>query len=197
MHRERTLVWLLWLGWAAYWIVAARHTAANRRTESWQTGFSYRVPLLFGLILLVFSRPSGTLAGYLLWPPSVLTLATGIACIVVGLGMAVWARHHLGKYWSGRVTLKVDHRVIQSGPYGWVRHPIYSGLLLALLGTVITVGTIQSCVAFAIIFVAVRRKLMFEERWMSAHFGEEYDLYRRRVKALIPGRQATEKTGSK
>ena len=141
---ERTLVWLLWLGWAAYWFVAARHSAANRRIESWRTGFSYRLPLLFGIVLLVSSRRSRTF-GYYLWPPNARTLAAGIFLIATGLGIAVWARHHLGKYWSGRITLKVDHRLIQSGPYAWVRHPIYSGLLLALLGTAITVGTLQSC----------------------------------------------------
>jgi protein-S-isoprenylcysteine O-methyltransferase Ste14 len=85
-------------------------------------------------------------------------------------------------------TLKVDHRLIQSGPYGWVRHPIYSGLLLALVGTVITIGTLQACVGVAIIFIAVVRKMALEEQWMAAQFGNEYEVYRRRVNALIPRR---------
>jgi protein-S-isoprenylcysteine O-methyltransferase Ste14 len=186
MDIERTLVWLLWLGWAAYWVVAARRSAANQRTESWRTGFSYRLPLLFGILLLASSRPSQNMAGYHLWPSNVLTLAAGLFLIATGLSIAVWARHHLGKYWSGRITLKVDHRVIQSGPYGWVRHPIYSGLLWALLGTVITIGTLQSCLGLVMIFVAVVRKLILEEQWMSAYFGNEYEAYRRRVNALIP-----------
>jgi protein-S-isoprenylcysteine O-methyltransferase Ste14 len=71
------------------------------------------------------------------------------ALTMPGVCFAVWARSHLGKYWSGRITLKEDHRVIQTGPYAWVRHPIYSGLLLALLGTVLTVGTLQACLGFA------------------------------------------------
>jgi protein-S-isoprenylcysteine O-methyltransferase Ste14 len=185
---ERTLVWLLWLGWAAYWLVAARHSAANRRVESWRTGFSYRIPLLFGIVLLASPRRSPTSVVYHLWPSTALTMAVGILLIATGLGIAVWARHYLGKYWSGRITLKVDHRLIQSGPYGWVRHPIYSGLLLALLGTVITIGTLQSCVGVAIIFVAVVRKMALEEQWMAAQFGNEYEVYRRRVNALIPRR---------
>src|SRR6202044_2830086 len=98
--------------------------------------------------------------GFLLLPPSVLTLAIGLCLIAIGLSIAVWARRYLGKYWSGRITLKVDHRIIQAGPYAWVRHPIYSGLLLALLGTVLTIGTVRSCLGFAIIFVAVVRKLL-------------------------------------
>jgi protein-S-isoprenylcysteine O-methyltransferase Ste14 len=186
LHLERTLVWVLWLGWAAYWIAAARQTSANQRTESWRTGASYRIPLVFGILLLLSSRPSRTPTGFLLWPPSVLSLAIGLCLIATGLSMAVWARLYLGKYWSGRITLKVEHRIIQTGPYAWVRHPIYSGLLLALLGTVITIGTIRSWLGLAIIFAAVVRKLLLEEQWMCAHFGPEYELYRRRVKALIP-----------
>jgi protein-S-isoprenylcysteine O-methyltransferase Ste14 len=185
---ERTFVWLLWLGWAAYWFVAARRSAANRRIESWRTGFSYRIPLLFGIVLLAFSRRARISAGYHLWPTNALTLAAGIFLIAIGLGIAVRARRHLGKYWSGRITLKVDHRLIQSGPYGRVRHPIYSGLLLALLGTAITIGTLQSCLGVAVIFVAVLRKMSVEEQWMAAQFGNEYEVYRRRVNALIPHR---------
>lgn len=185
---ERALVWLLWLSWATYWFVAARHSAANRRIESWQTGFSYRIPLLFGIVLLAFSRRARTSVGHHLWPTNALTLAAGIFLIAIGLGIAVRARRHLGKYWSGRITLKVDHRLIQSGPYGRVRHPIYSGLLLALLGTAITIGTFQSCLGLAVIFVAVLRKMALEEQWMAAQFGDEYEVYRRRVNALIPHR---------
>jgi protein-S-isoprenylcysteine O-methyltransferase Ste14 len=185
---ERTLVWLLWLGWAAYWFVAARHSAANQRIESWRTGFSYRIPLLFGIVLLAFSRRSRTSGGYHLWSSTAFTLTTGIFLIAIGLGIAVWARRHLGQYWSGRITLKVDHRLIQSGPYGWVRHPIYSGLLLALLGTMITIGTLQACLGVAIIFLAVVRKMALEEQWMATQFGNEYEVYRRRVNALIPRR---------
>jgi protein-S-isoprenylcysteine O-methyltransferase Ste14 len=185
---ERTLVWLLWLGWAAYWFVAARYTAANQRIESWRSGFSYRILLLFGIVLLAFSRRPRSSAGYHLWPSTSLTLSAGIFLIAIGLGIAVWARRHLGRYWSGRITLKVDHRLVQSGPYGWVRHPIYSGLLLAVLGTVITIGSLQACIGAAIIFIAVVRKMAIEEQWMAAQFGNEYELYRRRVNALIPRR---------
>jgi protein-S-isoprenylcysteine O-methyltransferase Ste14 len=185
---ERTLVWLLWLGWVAYWFAAARHTAANQRIESWRTGFSYRILLLFGIVLLAFSSRPRISARYHLWSSTALTLSVGLFLIAIGLGIAIWARRHLGKYWSGRITLKVDHRLIQSGPYGWVRHPIYSGLLLALLGTVITIGTPQACVGVAVIFIAVVRKMALEEQWMAAQFGNEYEVYRRRVNALIPRR---------
>jgi protein-S-isoprenylcysteine O-methyltransferase Ste14 len=190
MHRwiilGRALIGMLWVGWAAYWIVAARHTMTNRRTESLLTGASYRVLLALGVILLASSGYHLSSANVFLWPQSAITLAIGLCLTMCGLSIAVWARRHLGKYWSGRITLKVDHRVIQSGPYAFVRHPIYSGILLALLGTVISIGTVQSCIGLAIIFISFVRKLTLEEQWLCAHLGAEYEHYRRRVKALIP-----------
>ena len=104
---------MLWVGWAAYWIVAARHTMTNRRTESLLAGASYRVLLALGVILLASPGYHLSLANFFLRAQSAFTLAIGLCLTVCGLSIAVWARHHLGKYWSGRITLKVDHRVIQ------------------------------------------------------------------------------------
>lgn len=186
MSLGRILIGLLWIGWAGYWIIAARHNLTNRRTESLLTGASYRVLLIIGILLLALPVRSQTVLDVFLWPQSTLIVAIGLAMTVGGLSIAVWARRHLGRYWSGRITLKVDHRVIQSGPYALVRHPIYSGILLALLGTVISIGTVQSCLGLALMFLSFVRKLTLEERWLSTDLGSEYDDYRHRVKALIP-----------
>ena len=183
----RTLIGMLWLGWVAYWIAAARHTLTNQRAESLLTGASYRVLLVLGVLLLAFPQHRLTMANLFLWPQSVVTMAIGLCLVVSGLSIAVWARRHLGKYWSGRITLKVDHHVIQSGPYALVRHPIYSGILLALLGTAISIGTVQSFIAVALMFTSFVLKLTLEERWLCAYLGAEYAEYRHRVKALIPG----------
>jgi protein-S-isoprenylcysteine O-methyltransferase Ste14 len=183
---ERAIIGFLWLAWIVYWVAAARQTAANRRTESWLTGASYRIPLLIGIILLVFSPASPPRIGFRLWPLNPFILGIAVILTVAGLSLAVWARLHLGKYWSGRITLKVDHRVIQTGPYAWVRHPIYSGLSLALLGTAISLGTVRAFLGFAFILVSFLRKLAVEENWLRSHFGTEYELYQKRVRALIP-----------
>ena len=182
----RTFVSILWLGWLAYWIAASLWSAPSRRMESWLEGAAYRVPLLVGIFFVLLSREILPFTGKPLWPQSAILVGIGIVLTIAGLGLAVWARVHLGKYWSGRVTIKVDHRIIETGPYGSVRHPIYSGLLLAVLGTVITIGTIQAFLGFALIFIAVIRKLTLEEKWLRSEFGEEYERYRRRVKALVP-----------
>jgi protein-S-isoprenylcysteine O-methyltransferase Ste14 len=179
-------VGILWLAWLVFWIAAAKRTAPNQRKESWLEGATYRIPLLAGLFLVVLSKRFLPSISRSLWPESPTLMGIGIILTIAGLGIAVWARIHLGIYWSGRVTIKVNHRVIQTGPYAWVRHPIYSGLLLAVLGTVITIGTLSSLFGFVIIFISVVCKLALEEKWLRAQFGEEYEDYRRRVKTLMP-----------
>ena len=182
----RGIIGILWVAWVAYWLVAARHTLTNQRTESLLTGASYRILLVLGIILLAYPGYRLGPANPLLWTQSAITVAIGLGLTIIGLGIAVWARRHLGKYWSGRITLKVDYRLIQSGPYAFVRHPIYTGILLALLGTVLSIGTVRSCIAIVLMFLSFVVKLTLEERWLCAHFGAEYEAYRRRVKALIP-----------
>jgi protein-S-isoprenylcysteine O-methyltransferase Ste14 len=91
---------------------------------------------------------------------------------------------HLGRNWSGTVTLKDDHALIRTGPYRQVRHPIYSGALLALAGTVLAVGEC-GVIAFALVFLAVLRRVRVEEKHLRASF-PDYDHYRRETAALIP-----------
>jgi protein-S-isoprenylcysteine O-methyltransferase Ste14 len=171
---ERTLLGILWLFWLVYWISAAQRTAPNKRMETLLEGASYRIPLAIGVFLTVFWWMPLFLRIPALWTQSPLAAGTGLAFTVAGLCFAVWARMHLGKYWSGRISLKENHRVIQTGPYAWVRHPIYSGLILALFA------------GFAFMLISFVRKLKIEETWLRSQFGAEYEAYQNRVKALIP-----------
>jgi protein-S-isoprenylcysteine O-methyltransferase Ste14 len=186
MVLARILPAILWLGWLIYWVLAARRTATNQRMETVRTGASYRLPLVLGVLLMAVPRFPFPLLNLTLWTETPLVLGAGVALTAAGLALAVWARVHLGKYWSGRVTLKVNHRVIQTGPYACVRHPIYSGLILALLGTTITLGTVHACLGFAFMFVSFLRKLQIEETWLRSHFGAEYERYQKQVRALFP-----------
>jgi protein-S-isoprenylcysteine O-methyltransferase Ste14 len=182
----RILPAILWLSWLIFWGLAAGRTAINQRMETPLTGASYRIPLVLGIFLMVFPKLPFPLLNSALWIPSPLVLGTGVALTAAGLAFAIWARVHLGIYWSGRITLKVAHRVIQSGPYACVRHPIYSGMILALLGTTATLGTVRACIGFVLMFISFVRKLQIEEIWLRSHFGAEYERYQKRVKALIP-----------
>ncbi|MGO9434039.1 MAG: methyltransferase family protein [Terracidiphilus sp.] len=106
---------------------------------------------------------------------------------VVGCGFAIWARLTLGRNWSGRVTVKADHELVTTGPYAVARHPIYTGLLLALVGTALAVGQWRGIVAVIVILMAFVLKMAQEEKMMMQTFPAEYPQYRQRVKALIPG----------
>jgi protein-S-isoprenylcysteine O-methyltransferase Ste14 len=183
---ERTLLGAFWLCWLVYWLAAAQRAAPNRRMETLLEGASYRVPLAIGIFLIVFRWIPVLLRIPTLWTQTALTEGIGLAFTAAGLCFAVWARMHLGKYWSGRITLKVDHRVIQTGPYAWVRHPIYSGLILALFGTALTLGTISAFAGFVFMVISFVRKLKIEEAWLRSQFGAEYEAYQHRVNALIP-----------
>lgn len=182
-----TLPVVLWIAWVSYWFWAARSAAGTRRSETWQSRASYCFPLYLGILLFSYPQLLPTPWSRLLWPHSEQNLIACLAMQAAGLSLAVWARIHLGKYWSATITLKQGHQVIQTGPYAWVRHPIYTGLLLALFGTAVWIGTLQSFLGFGLLFTSFVRKLVLEERWLREHLGDEYERYRHRVKALIPG----------
>jgi protein-S-isoprenylcysteine O-methyltransferase Ste14 len=176
----------LWLAWLIYWCVAAINTKATHRRESVASRLSHFVPLFLGFALLVSPHLAGAWLRMRFLPRSLGWFWLGFAFVVLGLLFAVTARGWLGGNWSGTVTLKRDHELIRSGPYRFVRHPIYTGLLLALLGTAIAAGEWRGLVAFALITVAFLRKIGVEEAFLTEQFGEAYASYRAEVPALVP-----------
>jgi len=114
---------------------------------------------------------------------------TGIAGTLItatGLLFAVWARMHLGQYWSTRPGIKVDHRLVRTGPYRYVRNPIYTGILIGFIGTAFVIGLWVAIFAVAVGFMGVLAKIHAEENLLLEKFGDEYVRYRQDVKALIP-----------
>jgi protein-S-isoprenylcysteine O-methyltransferase Ste14 len=109
-----------------------------------------------------------------------------VALVAAGLFFACWARHVLGRNWSGVVTLKDDHELIRTGPYRFVRHPIYTGLLLAFVGCAVARDEWRGVLAVVIAYVSLWRKSLLEERWMIDTFGDAYRRFRSEVPALIP-----------
>jgi protein-S-isoprenylcysteine O-methyltransferase Ste14 len=121
-----------------------------------------------------------------LWPRSPTAYGIGVILVIAGLAFAIWARVHLGSNWSGTVSIKQGHELIRSGPYAYVRHPIYTGLITALLGTTVASGTVHAAIGLAIIAVALVRKSRTEEDFMRATFPGEYQRYSAEVPALMP-----------
>ena len=179
-------VWLLWL---VYWCVSAIGVKAAVRVESSTSRFGkYVLPIIVAVLLLWDA--SGWLRGTFLdqrfVPARQWIVWLGFYLTVAGLAFTCWARVILGRNWSGVVQLKQDHELIVRGPYSIVRHPIYTGLLLAFLGSAIAVGAWRALLATAIVGVSFWRKLRLEERWLCELFGDQYRDYMSRVKALVP-----------
>jgi protein-S-isoprenylcysteine O-methyltransferase Ste14 len=110
----------------------------------------------------------------------------GLLLTLAGISFAIWARFYLGGNWSGTVTVKENHSLVRRGPYAIVRHPIYSGLLLALFGTALVWREARVLAATGLLFVMYSLKIRIEEKFMIEQFGDAYQEYRRQVKALIP-----------
>jgi protein-S-isoprenylcysteine O-methyltransferase Ste14 len=180
------LIGAVWIAWTIYWIVAAQSAKQDQRQESAASRAGHIVPLAIAAWLLwAPSLPGHFLAGRFV-PDTLATFWIGVAILIAGLGFSIWARRVLGRNWSGIVTVKQDHELIERGPYRWVRHPIYTGLLIAFVGTAISRGEWRGLLAVAIVFAGLWRKLKLEERWMIETFGDAYLRYRERVRALIP-----------
>jgi len=181
----RDLIGALWLAWLAYWVIAAGMAKPVERRETPLSRAIHVVPLTAGAVLMAWPHPPHWLSARFV-PPGALTEWLGTAILAAGLAFATWARMHLGGNWSGTVTLKQDHELIRSGPYRFVRHPIYTGLLFALLGTALSLGEWRGLVALGLIAAAFARKMRIEEQFMRENFGDAYGRYRAEVPALIP-----------
>lgn len=180
------LIFWLWWGWGLYWLIAAVRNKATQRRESLASRLAHVLPLALGAALVAWPQPRWSALAWRLWPPSPAAYGIGDALVIAGLAFAVWARVHLGGNWSGTVTVKQGHELIRSGPYAYVRHPIYTGLITALIGTTVASPTAHAVIGLAIIAAAFVRKLRTEEAFMRETFPGEYPHYSAEVPALIP-----------
>jgi len=167
-----------------FWVVSAFWVKPTKERQSLSGRLGY-----LGLTVVVVLLFRGAIRSVSL-SRSVLphTLAVGIVAdvlILMGLVVSIWARAVLGTNWSSRVTLKVNHQLIEHGPYRVVRHPIYSGLLLMILGTAVLIGRISGFFALAVSFAGLWLKLRQEEKLLTKHF-PQYAEYKARTKALVP-----------
>jgi protein-S-isoprenylcysteine O-methyltransferase Ste14 len=186
MTASPTLFLGLWTLWGLVWLIAARRTA---RTVTAQAPRSRLLQLgLIGLgatlVFVHFNTPP--VLAHRLVPPSPALTWGALSLTALGVTVAVWARICLGRLWSGTVTLKENHALIRTGPYSVTRHPIYTGLLTALLGTALVNGTLPAALGFGLAACGCLLKIRLEERVLHDHFGPLYTAYRANVRALIP-----------
>jgi protein-S-isoprenylcysteine O-methyltransferase Ste14 len=180
------IVFFLWMPVFLLWAITS---GASKRTVQSRSDSESRVALWVVWIawLLLFGhgfRRPVLSAHFTEVTPA--TDSIGLALTVIGLGFSVWARFAIGSNWSARIELKQGHQLIRRGPYAILRHPIYSGFMLATLGTAIAFAEWSGLLAFALIVLAWGYKARLEENVMLEQFGSEYEEYRRKVKGLIP-----------
>lgn len=181
--------WLILAVWGTleiYWGVSARGVKRAASKEPLATRIPVVIGLLLGFTLLLAPGWYGAFFGQRFLPDEDPLYFIGLTVLVFGVYWAFWARHTLGSNWSGRVTIKEDHELITGGPYRFVRHPIYTGVLFSYAGTTLALGRVGNLFAIAIMVGVLSHKIRLEEKVLDQHFGSKYTDYRKTTKTLIP-----------
>lgn len=176
-----------WAVWWVSWMVAAAWSDRAVSRAPRQQQILYRAVAAAGALLLFGPYRHAFESEGVLWhtPVALGWACTAIAC--AGLAFTWWARLHLGRLWSASVGRKAGHRLVDTGPYGLVRHPIYTGITLAAIGTAAMRGTVAGWLGAAIMTLGWYIKLQLEERFLREQLGADaYDDYARRVPMLVP-----------
>jgi len=176
----------VWVIFYAYWLISAWRDRSPFKQRQSHLSLLSSVTVLIVIWMLFVSWLTPGLMLERIVPDNVFFALAGLLVTCAGLGFAIWARIHLGKFWSGRLAIKVDHKIIRTGPYRIVRHPIYSGILLGVTGTAIALGNFWVFCTIFLLLAAFVLKIRMEEKFMQEEFGEEYVRYKGEVKALIP-----------
>jgi protein-S-isoprenylcysteine O-methyltransferase Ste14 len=185
-HELLRLLEYVWAVFGLYWIAVARGGKATQTGEMPLYRLLRLAILVITFTLLFWER---TAIGFLArrFMPQLPAIAyAGFLATLAGLTTAVWARIHLGQYWSDKVVLKVDHQLIRTGPYAYMRHPIYSGVLLGVAGTALVLGQWRGLLAFLLLLTNYWVKAEREERILSARFEQEFYDHEQRAGFLFP-----------
>lgn len=175
-----------WFLFSMTWLWQRNRTKENinpRTTAQKISGF-----LGFVIIFLALYSPlffTGGIAKVII-PQSHVVQTIGLICCIAGVFISIWSRFLLGMNWSGGITAKKDHKLIVSGPYRFVRHPIYTGFITALTGTCLVMGGIAGILVTGLYTIGLLTKINKEEVLLTELFGEVYTEYRQRTRKLIP-----------
>lgn len=175
-----------WLVFLAYWSVSALKLKSIKRREPRGERLIQLVFMVAAYFLMFNDQFSRGWLTTRFVPASPGIGKFGVTVAVVGIALAIWARWHLGENWSATVTLKEGHELIRSGPYRYMRHPIYSGMLLAFVGTALALGEYRALISVAIVLVAFYTKAKKEELFLTQEFGEKFREHSRRTGMFLP-----------
>jgi protein-S-isoprenylcysteine O-methyltransferase Ste14 len=176
----------LWTLLALVWLVMLFGMKKAKRLEGWGERAQHELLVVLGFWLLFSDYWNWGWLSLRLLPSVPQVWTTGLTLTAVGIGISIWARLSLGSNWSGMVTLKKDHQLVSSGLYRRIRHPIYTGILLAMFGTAMIDGRLRGWLGMALTLTAFYFKARREERFLREEFGPSFDEHSRRTGMFLP-----------
>jgi protein-S-isoprenylcysteine O-methyltransferase Ste14 len=176
----------LWILLGLYWLISALKVKRIKQRATWSQRFSYALPLLAAFFLLARPEARYGWLGARFVPATPAVAWLGVLLTAAGVAVALWARWHLGSNWSGVVTLKEGHELIVTGPYRAIRHPIYTGMLLGLLGTAMAMGEVRGLLGIAFAWLAFYVKARREESFLVREFGEKFEAHVKQTGMFLP-----------
>jgi len=183
----REIIMALWLVVGVVWLLTAFRLKPIVRQSKSSARMWEILLLAYAAVMLFSESPRIAVLDTRYLPALPGLIGLGLALTAAGVSFCVVARLYLGQNWSATATIKQDHELIRGGPYGLVRHPIYTGQLIAALGTAIALGEIRDLLALPLVIVGFWLKSRSEERLLMSNFGDRYAAYRREVRgAIIP-----------
>src|ERR1700720_4410314 len=191
MREEVMTVWRYliegpWIVFVAYWAVGGLKAPRRERTESFGSRYGILVLEIAGFALLFMDEAGIGFLGRRAIPRTYASAITGVVLTWAGIALALWARWHLGQYWSARITIKEDHKLIRTGPYARLRHPIYFGLDLAAIGSALAIDRWRCVVGVCLIILGYWIKARREEAMLTAQFGADFQEHCRHTGFLFP-----------
>ena len=191
MGEAPAIVGWLWVAFVLCWLILAQFNKKASRGASSRIAWGLRLAVLAVALVIILLRRHGV-PGPFTPVRHILALHLGIAgqwlgvgLCLAGFGFAFWARLHIGRNWGMPMSLRQGHELVTSGPYAYVRHPIYTGIMLAMIGSALTVRMLWLFL-FPLYFIYFLFSARAEEKMMLAQFPDAYPAYRRRTKMLIP-----------
>lgn len=191
MLGAHVLIGWFWAAFVLCWLILAQFNKKASRRAPWGGMWGLRLAILGVVLVAILLRRyavAGRVAAFshsLPMHPGIAQQWAGVGLCVVGFGFAVWARVYLGRNWGMPMSLREGHELVTSGPYTFVRHPIYAGIMLAMIGSALAESLLW-LILFALYFAYFIVSARTEEKMMLAHFPDTYPAYRRRTKMLIP-----------
>ena len=180
------IIYASWILFGVYWFASAFSAKKTEKREPSAERLGHMILMATGYILLFQRNGNWGILNHRFLRDTLWIAWLGAAITFAGVLFAVWARWNLGKNWSAAVTIKQGHQIIRTGPYAHIRHPIYTGMLIGIIGTALAIGEYRGLLAFAIILFGFYRKARKEEKFLAANFGQPFLEHKRHTGFFLP-----------